>query len=90
MSDTELAHVAVRHSAPFSTPIEDLERTHQPSQDEDGDVSNAGRVEQELAPVDGGSAAWRLLCAAFVFEALLWGKTDNVDGTRYVRLTANA
>ncbi|KAI0115574.1 major facilitator superfamily domain-containing protein [Nemania sp. FL0031] len=31
------------------------------------------RTEQELAPIDGGAAAWRLLCAAFVFEALLWG-----------------
>ena len=30
--------------------------------------------QQELAPVDGGSAAWRLLAAAFVFETLLWGK----------------
>lgn len=28
---------------------------------------------QELAPTDGGPAAWRLLVAAFVFEALLWG-----------------
>jgi MFS family permease len=26
-----------------------------------------------LSPVDGGLAAWRLLLAAFVFEALLWG-----------------
>ncbi|ORY07784.1 major facilitator superfamily domain-containing protein [Clohesyomyces aquaticus] len=26
-----------------------------------------------LAPIDGGFAAWRLLLAAFVFEALLWG-----------------
>jgi hypothetical protein len=26
-----------------------------------------------LPPVDGGLAAWRLLLAAFVFEALLWG-----------------
>lgn len=24
-------------------------------------------------PIDGGVAAWRLLLAAFVFEALLWG-----------------
>ncbi|KAI0189912.1 major facilitator superfamily domain-containing protein [Astrocystis sublimbata] len=31
------------------------------------------QAEQELAPVDGGAAAWKLLCAAFVFEALLWG-----------------
>jgi len=27
----------------------------------------------QLAPVDGGIAAWRLLGAAFVFETLLWG-----------------
>ena len=29
---------------------------------------------QQLEPADGGLAAWRLLVAAFVFEALLWGK----------------
>ena len=29
---------------------------------------------QQLEPADGGPAAWRLLVAAFVFEALLWGK----------------
>ncbi|KXJ88112.1 major facilitator superfamily domain-containing protein [Microdochium bolleyi] len=33
---------------------------------------NAERA-QQLAPVDGGIAAWRLLGAAFVFETLLWG-----------------
>ncbi|KAH7329688.1 major facilitator superfamily domain-containing protein [Stachybotrys elegans] len=27
----------------------------------------------QLAPIDGGLAAWRLLFTAFVFEALLWG-----------------
>lgn len=30
-------------------------------------------AEQSLPPHDGGKAAWRLLLAAFVFEALLWG-----------------
>ncbi|KAM3443313.1 hypothetical protein MY4824_000616 [Beauveria thailandica] len=34
----------------------------------------ASRVEQRLAPVDGGFAAWRLLWAAFMFEGCLWGK----------------
>ncbi|KAM3560743.1 hypothetical protein MY1884_002763 [Beauveria asiatica] len=34
----------------------------------------ARRVEQRLAPVDGGFAAWRLLWAAFMFEGCLWGK----------------
>ena len=29
---------------------------------------------QHLEPADGGFAAWRLLLAAFVFEALLWGR----------------
>lgn len=33
-----------------------------------------GVVIQQLLPADGGVAAWRLLIAAFVFEALLWGK----------------
>ena len=33
----------------------------------------AGVVEQHLEPADRGLAAWRLLGAAFVFEALLWG-----------------
>ncbi|TEY50410.1 hypothetical protein BOTCAL_0277g00080 [Botryotinia calthae] len=31
------------------------------------------RVYQQLKPVDGGPAAWRLLIGAFVFEAILWG-----------------
>jgi len=40
--------------------------------------ASTANAEQEaeghsLPPVDGGKAAWRLLCAAFVFEALLWG-----------------
>ena len=30
---------------------------------------------QSLPPYDGGRAAWSLLLAAFVFEALLWGPT---------------
>lgn len=29
-----------------------------------------------LPPADGGLAAWRLLMAAFVFEALLWGQSS--------------
>jgi hypothetical protein len=31
-----------------------------------------------LQPADGGVAAWRLLCAAFVFEALLWGEHHHM------------
>lgn len=31
-------------------------------------------VMQQLKPTDRGLAAWRVLIAAFVFEALLWGR----------------
>jgi hypothetical protein len=31
-------------------------------------------VIQQLQPADGGVAAWRLLIAGFIFEALLFGK----------------
>lgn len=38
-------------------------------------LDDAGsRIEQHLAPVDGGIAAWRVLLAAFMFEGCLWGK----------------
>lgn len=30
-----------------------------------------------LPPSDGGKAAWTLLLAAFVFEALLWGQLNS-------------
>lgn len=33
-----------------------------------------GRQIEQLQPADGGFAAWRVLIAAFVFEALLWGE----------------
>lgn len=80
MSGTELARVAVPQPATLSTSIEDLDGTRQPSRDEVGEPPNSGRAEQELAPVDGGSAAWRLLSAAFMFEALLWGKLRLLIG----------
>lgn len=43
-------------------------------EDVEDEPTSDGRAEQGLGPVDGGAAAWRLLCAAFMFEALLWGK----------------
>lgn len=30
-------------------------------------------TDNRLKPVDGGLAAWRVLLAAFMFEAILWG-----------------
>ena len=29
---------------------------------------------QQLERADGGGPAWRILCAAFMFEAILWGE----------------
>jgi hypothetical protein len=34
-------------------------------------------LQQHLEPVDSGAAAWKLLGAAFVFEALFWGKVST-------------
>jgi hypothetical protein len=69
MSCTELATLP-----PIATPaFEDREEAPR-RQDVEGVQSISSRTCQEIAPVDGGSAAWGLLCAAFVFETLLWGK----------------
>jgi hypothetical protein len=45
------------------------------SDSEPGDSQE--RQQQELVPIDGGLAAWRLLAAAFVFETLLWGTSSH-------------
>lgn len=44
-----------------------------PSQD-----AHAQSAETSLARCDGGYEAWRLLFAAFVFEALLWGLSQTL------------
>lgn len=36
-------------------------------------------VIQQLETADGGKAAWSVLIAAFVFEALLWGKSPSIS-----------
>ena len=41
--------------------------------DSDANANSAG-PEQQLEPADGGAAAWKILAAAFVFEAVLFGK----------------
>ncbi|KAI0425731.1 major facilitator superfamily domain-containing protein [Xylaria sp. FL1042] len=95
MSDTELVTVA-----PPELAVESNERRSSPSLQPrgiEGDPMNSVRAEQELAPVDGGPAAWKLLCAAFMFEALLWGfplsfgvfqeyysKVPEFAGNRYI------
>ena len=37
-------------------------------------LEDVGGVEQQLEPADGGAAAWKVLCATFVFEAVLFGE----------------
>lgn len=34
-------------------------------------------IDQQLQPADRGAAAWKVLFAAFMFEALFWGKLRN-------------
>lgn len=37
-------------------------------------LADVGGVEQQLEAADGGAAAWKILCAAFMFEAVLFGE----------------
>ena len=65
----------VQGSAPAASPsVNALQASHSNSNTELGVVA---RVEQQLEAADGGAAAWRILCAAFMFEAVLFGK-DHV------------
>ncbi|CAG9982767.1 unnamed protein product [Clonostachys byssicola] len=72
MSNTELQTITIAEAAraPSLRNHAQSPPVHRATENEG---PGAGRPEQELAPVDGGGAAWRLLCAAFVFETLLWG-----------------
>jgi hypothetical protein len=75
MSNTELA--TIPPPQPVTNPPaapEDCGTTPTPTQDVESKSADVERVEQELAPMDGGQAAWMLLAAAFVFETLLWGE----------------
>lgn len=74
MSTTELVTVAVPQSVTTPSAFEGHDRASPRLQDVESEPTNGRRTEQELLPVDGGAAAWRLLCAAFIFETLLWGK----------------
>jgi len=64
ISSLEL-EVEPTHSTFVPLPLRGI--PHEASQD-------VGAVEQYLQPADRGPAAMKLLGAAFVFEALLWGK----------------
>lgn len=77
MSNTELLTFAPAQPATTTQALESSERASSRLQDVERELTHTRPVEQQLAPVDGGFAAWRLLCAAFVFEALLWGKLQE-------------
>ncbi|KAI8799410.1 major facilitator superfamily domain-containing protein [Cladochytrium replicatum] len=72
MVDTELVPIE-SHSTPVTLRVEDCRENSSLVNQDEHDGHGSPLREQERAPVDGGSAAWRLLCAAFVFETLLWG-----------------
>ena len=63
-SDVELRHVDGGLEATAAVDVPDGEVHEYTAGEADG---------QSLPPYDRGKAAWTLLLAAFVFEALLWG-----------------
>ena len=58
------------HSSVSSVPV--LPAVANDSGNLDWNGGNA-EAEQRLPRADGGVAAWRILLAAFMFEAVLWG-----------------
>jgi hypothetical protein len=68
----ELTTVILPHPREAITQNDDRSPSSTPY-DTEHEVPNGDLIGQGLAPTDGGPAAWRLLVAAFVFEALLWG-----------------
>lgn len=74
MNNTEFFTVAAPQPATAASAIEDRDGVSSPH-DIDDELTDRGGTEQELAPVDGGLAAWKMLFAAFMFETLLWGES---------------
>jgi predicted MFS family arabinose efflux permease len=74
-----MAHANTTLTNPVSSETPHLELAPLPSAGQHFEILNAvdatvfSDQTPTLPPVDGGFAAWRLLVAAFVFEALLWG-----------------
>lgn len=76
-------------SITYASSVELQERSPQPARSytepislyssQNGVSHDTRVVQQHLEPADSGPAAWRLLGAAFVFEALFWGKTFHIN-----------
>lgn len=72
--DVEL--VRVSQAQPSTAADSEQQHQHQNEGEDEG-----GNTEQFLAPCDGGYLAWRLVVAAFVFEALLWGGSESLQSS---------
>ncbi|KAI4274557.1 MAG: hypothetical protein LQ337_003854 [Flavoplaca oasis] len=57
------------------TPLAHRQNVTQQVSDSIGDLINYEGVAQQLKPADGGIAAWKVLFAAFMFEAMMWGES---------------
>ena len=80
MSSRTYASSLELRDLPRQTPPSRLQSSSQRSSrrsEQNGRSNDTAVVEQHLEPTDRGPAAWRLLGAAFVFEALLWGKVSH-------------
>lgn len=51
-----------------------VSRTQPNQSGSNANVEEVAAIDQQLERADGGVGAWVTLCAAFVFEALLWGE----------------
>ena len=58
------------------TPYPSVEASHATLSPSNARLGDVGGFEQQLEPADGGAAAWKVLCATFVFEAVLFGERD--------------
>lgn len=56
------------------SPHASVEAAHASYSSSDAGVEDVGGFEQQLEPADRGAAAWRVLLATFMFEAILFGK----------------
>ena len=65
-SSTELE---IREGSAFQVPPNDSF----PDVYENGLLDETRGIDQQLKPVDRGAAAWKVLFAAFMFEAVFWG-----------------
>ena len=55
-------------------PLQHRETTQSLAEDGNRNHDEEPTTAQDLQPADGGREAWKLLAAAFVFEALMWGE----------------